>query len=97
VKSDKSLALFTYSASTAVRASLLAAGFKVAAGVATGVKSETTIALIHPEKSLSRYSLLDREWLSKWERSNAKFPAMLSVSDQPSFEQAIRSHSQFKS
>jgi queuine tRNA-ribosyltransferase len=96
VKSDKSLALFTYSASTAVRASLLAAGFNVAAGVATGVKNETTIALIHPEKALSRYPLLDREWLSKWERSNAKFPAMLSVSDQPSFEQAIRSHSQFK-
>jgi queuine tRNA-ribosyltransferase len=96
VKSDKSLALFTYSASTAVRASLLAAGFSVAAGVATGVKNETTIALIHSEKSLSRYPLLDREWLSKWERSNAKFPAMLATSDQPSFEQAIRTHSQFK-
>ena len=54
------------------------------------------VALIHPEKALIRYALLEREWLSKWERSNAKFPAMLSVSDQPSFEQAIRSHSQFK-
>ena len=96
MKSDKSLALFTYSASTAVRASLLAAGFSVAAGVATGVKNETTIALIHPEKSLSRYPLLDREWLSKWERSNAKFPAMLAAFDQPSFEHSIRTHSQFK-
>jgi hypothetical protein len=45
---------------------------------------------------MSLYPLLDREWLSKWERSNAKFPAMLAASDQPSFELSIRTHSQFK-
>ena len=94
-RSPKATALFTYSASTAVRASLLAAGFSVAQGVATGVKKETTIALIHPELSPVCYGLLDREWLSKWERSNAKFPLTLAESEREFFEQKIRQHTQF--
>jgi queuine tRNA-ribosyltransferase len=40
----KPMALFTYSASTAVRAALLWAGFRVAEGVGTGPKATTTIA-----------------------------------------------------
>ena len=94
-RSPKATALFTYSASTAVRASLLAAGFSVAQGVATGVKKETTIALIHPELSPLRYALLDRDWLSKWERSNAKFPLTLAETERTDFEQKIRQHTQF--
>src|SRR5439155_178870 len=37
--------LFTYSASTSVRAALLAAGFVVGRGVPTGTKPETTLAM----------------------------------------------------
>ena len=63
--------------------------------MATGVKKETTIALIHPELSPVCYGLLDREWLSKWERSNAKFPLTLAESEREFFEQKIRQHTQF--
>ena len=41
---DEPAELYTYSASTAVRGALLAAGFFVAQGIGTGPKSETTIA-----------------------------------------------------
>jgi len=37
--------LFTYSASTSVRAALLGAGFLVGRGVPTGTKPETTLAM----------------------------------------------------
>ncbi|MDB6069537.1 MAG: tgt 2, partial [Verrucomicrobiales bacterium] len=40
--------LFTYSTSTAVRVALLAAGWHVARGIGTGVKTETTVALTPP-------------------------------------------------
>lgn len=95
VKSEKPLALFTYSASTAIRASLLAAGFNVAAGVATGVKKETTVALLHRTVKNSPYPLLNKDWLAKWERSSSQFPAELSVASRPAFEHAIRTHPQF--
>ncbi len=85
--SEHDTELFTYSASTAVRAALLAAGFHVARGVPTGTKPETTVAMAPPA---SRHApargrvLLDAEWLERWRRSDAKFP-----SDVPAARHAI--------
>ena len=67
--------LLTYSASTAVRSGLLAAGFFVGAGVPTGPKKETTVALNSSGQShYDNIRLLDTDWLSRWQRSDAKMP-----------------------
>jgi len=84
--------LFTYTGSTAVRAAMLAAGFHVARGVASGPKPETTIALAH---LISPHALLDRDWLARWERSAARFPADVPPADHPELAQRIRDHAQF--
>ncbi len=92
--------LYTYSASTAVRAALLNAGFYVAAGVGTGIKPETTIALTEatfsadPTKWQPR--LLGRVWLERWGRSSAKIPEdIASQEDQENFLASILNHVQF--
>jgi len=94
----KSAELYTYSASTAVRVALLAAGFFVAAGLGTGPKSDTTIAFTRAEGAgdhpLSP-QLLGQEWLTRWRRSGAKFPATLSNEEKPHFEKLIENHQQF--
>ncbi len=90
--------LFTYSCSTPVRSALLAAGFHVARGCSTGDKVETTIALaISAASPLSRRDLLGAEWLAKWKRSSAKYPADIDATHQPAFEQKILLHPQFSS
>ena len=98
LSAPKSAELYTYSASTAVRAALLMAGFFVAQGAGTGPKSATTIAFTrapaagaHPASP----SLLGQEWLSRWRRSGAKFPPELADEDKPHFESLIESHRQF--
>ena len=91
----KSAELYTYSASTAVRASLLGAGFYVAKGVATGPKAETTIGLTQLPNSATRFVLLDREWLARWNRSGAKIPPSVDPSRREAFEAAILNHRQF--
>ena len=83
--------LFTYSASTAVRAALLSAGFFVAPGVGTGPKAETTAAYARPISS----GLLGGEWLDRWGRSQAKFPEGLAETARASFEARILQHPQF--
>ena len=95
---ERSVELFTYSASTAVRVALLAAGFIVAKGRASGEKLETTIALspvAFKNKSLTR-DLLAADWLEKWSRSQAKFPAGMIAGEYPAFEKTIRECSQFQ-
>jgi queuine tRNA-ribosyltransferase len=90
--------LYTYSASTAVRGSLLAAGFFVAQGLGTGPKSETTIAFTSASGSKDHPlspQLLRQSWLERWRRSDAKFPATVSDEDKPHFERLIESHPQF--
>ncbi len=70
--------LFTYSASTVVRAAMLAAGFVVARGAPTGRRPETTIAMT-PAAALHATArgrdVLGPEWLERWRRSDAKYPA----------------------
>lgn len=88
-------ALATYSNSTAVRAALLSAGFYVATGIASGPKTETTVAFTHsPPDNLSP-GLLDSDWLAKWSRSSVKYPAQLPLASRPVFEKQILSHPQF--
>ena len=91
--------LFTYSHSTPSRAALLAAGFYVAKGRSAGVKEETTIALTPAALGspfTSRYQLLASEWIGRWHRSQAKFPAELTAEQQPSFAEQILQHQQFR-
>jgi queuine tRNA-ribosyltransferase len=95
---EKPVELFTYSASTAVRAALLFAGFFVAEGVGTGPKATTTIAFTprpdraHPPLAAQ---MLGAPWLARWRRSHSKFPAALPAEEQPAFAQRIESHPQF--
>lgn len=87
--------LFTYSASTAVRSALLAAGFHVAKGRSAGVKHETTIALTPPLAAASGHTLLDAAWMEKWHRSHAKYPEGLEEAEFAAFGQRITGHAQF--
>ena len=87
--------LFTYTCSTASRVAMLAAGFHVARGRGTGDKTETTIALT-PEAVRDTRDLLAADWLAKWRRSTARFPADLPAAEHSSWEEAILRHRQFQ-
>ena len=90
--------LYTYSASTAVRGALLAAGFFVARGVGTGPKSETSIAFTQDSGARNHPlspRLLGQAWLMRWRRSGSKFPATLTTEERPHFEKLIEAHRQF--
>lgn len=95
---SKSAELYTYSVSTAVRAALLAAGFFVAEGIETGPKDATTMAFTRAtgagEHPLSP-PLLGQQWLTRWRRSHAKFPATLANEERASFAKLIETHPQF--
>jgi queuine tRNA-ribosyltransferase len=91
--------LFTYTCSTANRAAFLAAGFYVARGRNAGEKLETTIALTPAARQNTRAKprgLLDRDWLAKWNRSAAKFPADIAPNERAMFEKIILGHEQFR-
>ncbi len=90
--------LFTYSCSTAIRGALLATGFYVAKGRNTGAKLETTIAVTpagRQTKIAERHEYLGAEWLQKWRRSGAKFPAAVATEEKAGFERLIAEHPQF--
>jgi len=96
---ERATELFTYTHSTAARAALLAAGFFVAKGRPAGVKEETTIALTPAAlatPSAGRYELLAAEWIGRWNRSQAKFPAGIPADQRPAFAEQIRRHRQFR-
>jgi len=40
--------------------------------------------------------LLDADWLAKWNRSAAKFPADIAPNERPTFEKIILCHKQFR-
>jgi queuine tRNA-ribosyltransferase len=91
--------LFTYSCSTATRVAMLAAGFHVARGRCSGEKEETTIAFT-PEAWAggypARHEVLGKEWLARWQRSAARFPAGLPEAERIPFAERILGHPQFK-
>jgi queuine tRNA-ribosyltransferase len=96
---DRPTELFTYTCSTANRAALLAAGFFVARGRNAGEKVETTIALTPPAVNNvagAQRDLLSSDWLARWERSAAKFPADIAPNERSAFEKIIRRHEQFR-
>jgi queuine tRNA-ribosyltransferase len=95
----RAVELFTYTCSTANRAALLAAGFHLARGRNAGEKVETTIALT-PAALWSPFAqgreFLASDWLAKWNRSAAKFPADVAPNERSAFEKIIRGHEQFR-
>jgi queuine tRNA-ribosyltransferase len=96
---DRVTELATYTCSTANRAALLAAGFFVARGRSAGEKEETTVAMTPAAARApfaQRSDLLSHNWLARWERSAAKFPADIPLSERTKFEKTIRDHEQFR-
>ena len=85
----------TYSASTAVRAALLVAGFQVAKGRGIAGRVETTVAWTQGDGG-GRAELLGGDWLLRWSRSGAKFPGWVGAGEEAAFEAAIRGHPQFQ-
>jgi queuine tRNA-ribosyltransferase len=65
-------ALFTYSASTAVRAALLLAGWAVGVGESIGEKAATTAAAV---AAADLACPLDRQWLPRLARPDAPLPS----------------------
>lgn len=93
---DKPTEVFTYSYSTGVRAAMLAAGFYVAKGLATGPKGETTIGLSARAAAAAHgRELLGPEWLAKWARSDAQVP-FGSTENDVAWREAILAHPQFR-
>src|SRR5690606_35681498 len=83
----KKVQLLTYTASTAIRETLLAQGFFVGYGPATGPKANTTMAFTDLEQALTLgANLLGPEWLTRWERSGAR---------KVELSQLVTSHPQF--
>jgi queuine tRNA-ribosyltransferase len=93
---EKHTELYTYTYSTSVRAAMLAAGFYVAKGRATGPKSETTVGL-SPRAAAGGHGreLLGPEWLAKWRRSGAQAPFGSTEQDE-SWRDAVLAHPQFR-
>jgi len=74
---------------------MLAAGFYVAKGRATGPKQETTIGLSRTAAmSDHAHELLGAEWLARWHRSDAQAPLGVAVDD-ASWREAVLAHPQF--
>jgi queuine tRNA-ribosyltransferase len=91
--------LFTYSASTAVRAALLGAGFVVGRGVPTGSRPETTVAMTPSAARRARLRgrvLLGADWLERWRRSHARLPGDVSGEGQAAFAARIPTLAQFR-
>lgn len=82
--------LYTYSASTRTRVSLLLGGFYVGTGRAIGTKQETTVAATRRDL-IERP--LDERWLQRWERSSSRAPWGEELT--AATETVIRQHPQF--
>jgi len=91
--------LFTYSASTSVRAALLGAGFLVGRGVPTGPKAETTVAMT-PSAALRAAMrgrvLLGTDWLERWKRSAVGVPDDVPTDRRAAFAARIPALPQFR-
>jgi tRNA U34 5-methylaminomethyl-2-thiouridine-forming methyltransferase MnmC len=83
--------LITYSASTAVRVTLLLAGFFVGAGVGVGAKGETTVAATGLD---ALRQPLGARWLARWSRSPKREP--LGNTEEGDVEGRLRAHPQFR-
>ncbi len=96
---ERDTELFTYSASTSVRAALLGAGFVVARGAPTGTKPETTLAMTPSAARRSAVRgrvLLGTEWLDRWRRSRASLPSDVPADGHAAFAERITRLAQFR-
>lgn len=94
----RSTELYTYSASTAVRVALLLAGFFVAEGVGTGPKATTTVGLtrLMSENDLVfSPRLLGSTWLTRWRKSDSKYPLGVDEGQKLEIVRRIEGHPQF--
>lgn len=92
--------LFSYTAATRIRATLLGAGFHVASGAGTGPKMDTTVALTERaarrrQTTLHPLPMLGQEWLGRWERSDSRYPSDLPEQAAVLFAERLRMHPQF--
>ncbi|MCM0606240.1 MAG: tRNA guanosine(34) transglycosylase Tgt [Xanthomonadaceae bacterium] len=88
--SDRECLLYTYTASTAVRGALLASGWYVGQGRATGARSHTTVAgnrAGFKSKWASDVQWLKREFIDQWSRSGSR---------NPEWDSEIKQHPQFQ-
>lgn len=92
--------LFTYSTSTSVRATMLAAGLYVANGKGAGARAASTVALTEGawRAGAMGHERLDHKWLDRWERSSARYPKDLADAPEirAAFDGLIRQHPQFR-
>jgi len=90
--SSRNCRLQSYTASTAIRARLLMAGFFVARGQASPPKAETTLAFTkdHEEQNL----FLGKDWLEKLSRSGA-YSEISELHTSAHIDKAIALHPQF--
>jgi len=86
--SSQATELFTYSASTQVRAGLMGAGFIVAKGVGTGPKKESTVAFT-PWVQDATYPRLSEEWIDRWRKSSAPFPFGMEDAEKADFQKKL--------
>ena len=93
--------LFTYSASTAVRTAMLAAGFVVARGA-----RDRQAPRDHARHDAGRRAalpsargrvVLGPEWLEQWRRSDAKFPSDVPSAGHAALAERIEGLAQFRS
>lgn len=92
--SSQQCCFYTYSRATKVRSALLAAGFYVGHGLATGLKEETTVA----SRRLDLLAQpLGQRWLERFLRSHDACPYGLSEDQFPSLKEKIIHHPQFSS
>lgn len=91
----QSTRILTYSASTHVRSSLLAAGFHVGTGPATGPKSGTTVAFSGFDAA-SGFQLLGKDWLERFKRSDAQTSPGISITQQKEIINKVMNHPQFQ-
>jgi queuine tRNA-ribosyltransferase len=96
VLGDRPCRIMTYSHSTSVRSSLLAAGFFVGAGAGTGPKATTTVAFTGREEAETSGTLLGSDWLERWKRSEARYPSGMDEDGCRQWDSLILGHPQFR-
>ena len=97
---NHSVTIVSYSNSTAIRATWMAAGFFVAAGAAFDGRKDSSLVFSPPARNYlpSGATLLGKEWLERWERSTAQVPAELmelGTEALEAFRLRVRKHQQF--
>ncbi|BBH53449.1 MnmC family methyltransferase [Fluviispira sanaruensis] len=84
--------LITYSSATCIRAALLATGFFVGLGIASGKKARSTLA--SPTAHILK-ELLPPEWKNRFARSQAQFSSLENEEDKKIIEAKIATHLQW--